>query len=100
MDDVYDFGLRIKRLREQKGLTQADLASRIDVSSQTVSGYENNIQTPSLETAVEICRVLNTSLDSLMNLDTRVLLNISKFTPLQRELVLRFIRLLEETENQ
>jgi len=95
-DIPYDFGLRIKELREQKGLTQADVASRLKVTSQTISGYENNTQTPPLETAADLCSILNTSLDSLMNLDKRFILNISNFTPAQRELISRFIKLLEE----
>jgi len=99
MADVYDFGLRIKQLREQKGLTQGDLAQKIHVSIQTISGYENNTQMPSLETAVDLCVVLNTSLDSLMNLDKRFVINISHFTPIQRELISRFIKLIEETSS-
>lgn len=96
--DVYDFGIRLKNLREQKGYTQAELASKLHVTPQSVSGYENNIQLPPLDTALKICTILNTSLDSLVNLDTRFQLNISNFSPTKRELIARFIRLMEETE--
>lgn len=96
--DVYDFGIRLKTLREQKGYTQAELASKLHVTPQSVSGYENNIQSPPLDTALKICTILNTSLDSLVNLDTRFQLNISNFSPTKRELIARFIRLMEETE--
>ena len=96
--DVYDFGIRLRTLREQKGYTQAELASKVHVTAQSISGYENNIQSPPLDTATRICTILNTSLDSLVNLDTRFLLNISNFSPTKRELIARFIRLIEETE--
>lgn len=98
--DVYDFGIRLKTLREQKGYTQAELAGKLHVTAQSISGYENNIQSPPLDTAAKICTVLNTSLDSLVNLDTRFVLNISNFSPAKRELVARFIRLLEEAEEE
>ena len=39
----YVTGTTIKRLREAKGLTQADLAWKIDVSSKTVSKWETGV---------------------------------------------------------
>ena len=45
---VYDFGLRLKELREAKHLTQSDVANRLDVTRATISGYECNTITPSL----------------------------------------------------
>ena len=38
--DTYVTGAAIKQLREAKGLTQAELADRIGVSSKTVSKWE------------------------------------------------------------
>ena len=38
--DSYVTGAAVKRLREARGLTQAELAGKIDVSSKTVSKWE------------------------------------------------------------
>ena len=38
--DSYVTGAAVKGLREARGLTQAELAARIDVSSKTVSKWE------------------------------------------------------------
>lgn len=38
-------GDRIKKIREQRGMQQTDLAARIDVSKQTLFKYEHNIIT-------------------------------------------------------
>ncbi|MDO5716829.1 MAG: helix-turn-helix transcriptional regulator [Tissierellia bacterium] len=40
------FGNKIRRLREEKGWTQAELAEKIGVSLRTVSSYENADQRP------------------------------------------------------
>ena len=37
------FGARIKQLREKKGLTQASLAHRVNVSGSAISQLENKI---------------------------------------------------------
>ena len=35
---VYDFGLRLKALREGKRLSQSDVAARLEVTRATISG--------------------------------------------------------------
>ena len=52
--EVYDFGLRLKELREAKKLSQKDVADRLSVVPSTISGYENNTITPSLEQAIRL----------------------------------------------
>ncbi|OSA88065.1 UNVERIFIED_ORG: hypothetical protein B2H98_17880 [Clostridium botulinum] len=42
-------GERLKELREEFRMTQDQLASILNVSHQSISGYENNSNEPSLE---------------------------------------------------
>ena len=41
--DTYVTGSTIRRLREEKGLTQAQLAEMIDVSAKAVSKWETGV---------------------------------------------------------
>lgn len=41
---VYDFGLRIKQLRQRKSWTQKELGDRLHVTKEAISHYENNTQ--------------------------------------------------------
>lgn len=41
-------GREIKRVREEKGITQEELASRMNVNSQNISSYERGERGPSL----------------------------------------------------
>ena len=43
-------GDRLKNLREQKGMTQTELADLINVTKVSVCCYESGKRTPSLET--------------------------------------------------
>ncbi|MBQ6805419.1 MAG: helix-turn-helix transcriptional regulator [Clostridia bacterium] len=60
--DKTNKGLRIKRLREEKKLSQAELAKLLNTKRQTISKYENGIVTniPS-DRIEEIARILDTT---------------------------------------
>ena len=45
---IFDFGYRLRELRESKNLTQTQVARRLNLSKTTISGYEYYIMTPSL----------------------------------------------------
>ena len=43
-DGGFDFGLRLRRLRKDRGMSRASLAKRLDVSQETVYRYADNLQ--------------------------------------------------------
>jgi transcriptional regulator with XRE-family HTH domain len=59
-------GERIKSLRKDQGITQDQLAEKINISRQSVWGYENDGVEPSLNVLVKIADVFNVSLDYLL----------------------------------
>lgn len=66
---VFDFGLRLRKLRENKHLSQEELGKRVGVTKGSIYRYENNVQSPSLETARKLAVVLGTTLDNLAGLE-------------------------------
>ena len=65
---IYDLGLRIRKLRRSRNWTQKDVAERIQVTKETVYRYENNLLTPSLDSAIRLSLLFNVSLDYLTGL--------------------------------
>lgn len=59
-------GERIKGRREQRGLTQKDLASALQVSAQAVSKWERGENAPDIALLVELTRLLGVSTDWLL----------------------------------
>lgn len=57
----------IKVLRQQRKLSQKDLANACDVSRQTINAIENNKYDPTLHLAFELASVLKTPLEELFN---------------------------------
>lgn len=63
---MYDLGLRIIEIRKKRGMSQRELARRINKSYSAVCGYESNAQQPPLDVAISIASVLHVSLDYLV----------------------------------
>lgn len=57
---------RIKAARKQAGLTQEQLAEKIDISTNAVAKLENNLMTASLQTLVNIANALGIGMDYLL----------------------------------
>lgn len=60
-------GEKIARLRKQRGWTQEQLASLIEVHNRHVSRLERNIMRPNASTLARIAEVLEVSLDELLD---------------------------------
>ena len=95
--EVYDFGLRLKELREAKKLSQKDVADRLSVVPSTISGYENNTITPSLEQAIRLAILYHTSLDYMMGLDNRVCFYLDGLSENQQQTILDVVNRLKQS---
>lgn len=84
---MYDLGYRIKEIRTQRGITQSELAKRINKSKSAVSGYESNAQIPPSEVLVSIATVLNVSLDYLVGFDMEEPISLKNFSSQQKKAI-------------
>ena len=88
---VYDFGLRLQKLRKNRGMTQAELADRLGVSKGTIYRYERILQDPSLQTAIRLAVLLRTSLDYLTGIDDAYTIRIPCLTNTERQTLQLFL---------
>lgn len=59
-------GERIYKLRTEKGMSQGDLAEKLNVSRQTISKWENNLCAPETEKLVSLSEIFSVSIDFLI----------------------------------
>jgi putative transcriptional regulator len=59
----------IKQLRKSAGLRQEDLAKQLGVSRQTIIAIENNKYNPTLELAMKMAELLETTVEHLFILE-------------------------------
>ena len=62
------FGEKLASLRKEKGISQEELASELNVSRQAVSKWESNNAYPETDKIIAICKIFNYSMDELIGL--------------------------------
>lgn len=63
------FGENLQFLRKRLGLTQEDLAEKMEVSRQSVSKWESNSAYPETETILRLCDLFRCDMDTLLRGD-------------------------------
>lgn len=61
-----DFKTRLKELRTEKGVTQADIAKLINASKMAISHWEKGNSEPSIEQLKILAEYFNVSIDYLV----------------------------------
>jgi transcriptional regulator with XRE-family HTH domain len=59
-------GERIRSLRKEKGLSQSELASQLDLKQSTIANYEKGLRNPNLELIVQLTKFFGISTDFLL----------------------------------
>jgi transcriptional regulator with XRE-family HTH domain len=59
-------GMMISNLRKQKGMTQLDLAEKMNVTDKAVSKWERDISCPDINSIPKLAEIFNVSVDELM----------------------------------
>ena len=70
------FGQRFQRLRKKIGLTQEEIAEKVNLSAQAVSKWENVLTAPDIFVLPKLADILSVTLDELLGhevLTTKVL---------------------------
>ena len=63
------FSARIKELRLDKQLSQADLAKAMSVNQRTISNWEKSVRQPDFETLAMLAEFFQVSTDYLLGLE-------------------------------
>ena len=60
-----DFGENLRRIRQEKGLTQLQLAKMVGVTQPNIAQYERGSKQPTIPTASAIAKALGCALSDL-----------------------------------
>ena len=78
---------RIKRLREQYGITQSELSKQLGITRSSVNAWEMGISTPSTQYIVELASIFDVSTDFLLGVENTVSINVSGLSDKDIELI-------------
>ena len=82
---------RIKYLREQKQLTQTELAKLLGITRSSVNAWEMGISVPSTQYVVELAVIFQVSTDYLLNVDISSTVSVSNLSEADIQLVYALI---------
>ena len=82
---------KIRLLREQRGLTQTDLAKTLGISRSAVNSWEMSLSLPSLTNIVELAKIFHVSTDFLLSVSDKLLLDITDLSSDEKEIVTKMV---------
>ena len=65
--EVINFGIRIKELRIERGMSQMDVGAAIGIDRENIRKYEKGLQEPKLTTILKFAKVFEISLNDLFS---------------------------------
>lgn len=102
-------GKNIKTLRNQRNMTQGELADKLNVTNKAVSSWENDRTEPNMGMIEQMCRVFQCTKTELIdgatantpdNMTTELMQKFSKLSPEQQDNVLQYIDFLTSKEGR
>lgn len=60
------FSENLKQIRKEKGISQEELAARLNVVRQTISKWEKGLSVPDAELLIKLSEILETSVGTLL----------------------------------
>ncbi|NMA95557.1 MAG: helix-turn-helix transcriptional regulator [Clostridiales bacterium] len=89
-------GMRLRQLRERRGLLQKDIAKLLGISTSAYGYYEQGKRDPNTESLIELAKFFNVSVDYLLgHADTP---SIDRYGVRVEAMIQEFIEKLEMTE--
>lgn len=93
---MVEFSQRLKHLRTDKHLTQAQVASRVGVTASMVSSYETDIRLPSFEVMVRIADLFGVTVDYLLCREDKRFLDISELSDEEAAAICELVNLFKK----
>jgi len=104
---------RIKKLREEKKMTQVRLSLELNVTQETVSAYESGKHYPSIPNLIKMSELFNASCDYIIGVsdvrtimtgirndaDISILSEFNSLTPMEQAMVKAYIQALKDRRN-
>ncbi len=82
----------IKLLRQQAGLTQSQLAKRLNITRSSVNAWEMGISVPSTQYLVDLADIFKVSTDYILGISNNNLINIDTLTDEQSKIIFSLIQ--------
>ncbi len=97
---MVNFGDKLRILRTEAGMTQTELARRLNVTKSVVSYYELQERTPSPDVLIKLAAIFHVTTDYLLSVDHMKVIDVSDLTDEDMRFLLVTIETLRKKNNQ
>lgn len=97
--ELFTLAEKIKLLRDNKGMTQSELARILGLSRSGVNAWEMGLSIPSTQYIVELAKCFNVSTDYLLGLDNTSTISVKGLSQKQVSAVLDVIQCFRNMDN-
>ena len=101
---------RIKKLREEKRMTQIKLSTELEVAQETISAYESGNHYPSIPVLLKMSEIFNVSCDYILGVsdiksilknpetdeEIELVSDFNELSPLEKAMVKGYIQALRD----
>lgn len=91
----YNLCQRISELRNRFGITQSELARRLGVTRSSVNAWELGFATPQLKHIVEMSKIFGTTVDEILNVSPKVIIDVSDLSEKEQQAVFTIVDCLK-----
>jgi len=93
---MVDFGNILRTLRLKEGLSQAQLAQKLQLTKSVISAYETGLRLPSYDVLIRIAQIFDVSTDYLLGVEHRQEFDLSGLTPEEKTALLQLIKAMKK----
>ena len=93
-ENLMKFGENLREIRKYNKMSQEELASKVNVSRQSVSKWETGESYPEMNNILELCKIFNCKLNDLVHTD------MSDISSLDEEIVMNVVKFNEKKQGE
>lgn len=97
---MVNFGDKLRALRTEAGMTQTDLAKRLNITKSVVSYYELKERTPSPDVLIKLADIFHVSTDYLLGINHKKMIDVSDLSEEDMRFLLITIETLRKKNNK
>lgn len=83
---------KIKELREQAGLSQSQLAKKLDVTRSSVNAWEMGLSAPTTQYIVALAKLFHVSADYILGIEAEQSISLRGYTDEEVSLILKLLQ--------
>lgn len=87
---------QIRKLREQAGYSQAQLAKKLDVTRSSVNAWEMGISAPTTQYVVAMAKLFHTSTDYLLGMENTLHIQIDRYTQEEKQIIFSLLKYFDD----